>query len=101
VFRSLEYGKDKIQLIVNRHDKGGEIRLKDLEGAFDAEIGITMPNHYDAAARSVNQGVPVIQLAPASPLSLALVELARSLSGEVAQAPQSGGWLSKLRPRKA
>ncbi|SEO20678.1 pilus assembly protein CpaE [Duganella sp. CF517] len=101
VFRSLEYGKDKISVIVNRHDKGGEIKLKDLEGAFDTDVSITMPNHYDAAARSVNQGVPVIQLAPASPLSVALVELARKLSGEAAPEQQGGGWLSKLRPRKA
>jgi pilus assembly protein CpaE len=101
VFRSLEYGKDKIQLIVNRHDKGGEIRLKDLEGAFDAEVNITMPNHYDAAARSVNQGVPVIQLSPASPLSLALVALAQRLSGETAPPRQTGGWLAKLRAPKS
>ncbi|MYM75072.1 AAA family ATPase [Duganella sp. FT134W] len=99
VFRSLEYGKEKIHMIVNRHDKGGEIRLKDLEGAFDTEVSITIPNHYDAAAASVNQGVPVIQLAPTSPLSAALVNLASKLSGEQV-VEQSGGWLSKLRQRK-
>ena len=30
---------DGSKLIVNRHDKNSEIRLKDLESAFDAEIG--------------------------------------------------------------
>lgn len=101
VFRSLEYGKDKIHLIVNRHDKGGEIRLKDLEGAFDAEVSITIPNHYDAAAGSVNQGVPVLQLSPTSPLSAALVDLASKLSGETVAEPAGTSWLSKLLPRKA
>jgi pilus assembly protein CpaE len=100
VFRSLEYGKEKIQLIVNRHDKNSEIRLKDLESAFDAEIAFTMPNNYDAAAASVNQGVPVLQLAPTAPLSQALAELARKLSGEAAPVQQSGGWLGKLGLRK-
>jgi len=101
VFRSLEYGKDKVHLIVNRHDKGGEIRLKDLESAFDTDITITMPNHYDAAAASVNQGVPVLQLKPDSPLSAALAAFARTLSGEAAPTQQSAGWLGKLLPRKA
>jgi pilus assembly protein CpaE len=99
VFRSLEYGKEKIQLIVNRHDKHSEIRLKDLESAFDAEIAFTIPNNYDSAAASVNQGVPVLQLEPNAPLSQSLAELARKLSGEAAPAPQ-GGWLGKLMARK-
>ncbi|MET0323184.1 MAG: AAA family ATPase [Duganella sp.] len=100
VFRSLEYGKDKVQLIVNRHDKGGEIRLKDLESAFDSEIGITIPNHYDAAAASVNQGVPVLKLSPASPLSTGLADFARKLTGEAAPAQQGGGFLGRLMARK-
>lgn len=100
VFRSLEYGKEKIQLIVNRHDKNSEIRLKDLESAFDAEIAFTIPNNYDAAAASVNQGVPVLQLAPTAPLSQSLAELARKLTGEAAPVQQGGGWLGKLGLRK-
>ncbi|WP_432380568.1 AAA family ATPase [Duganella sp. P38] len=99
VFRSLEYGKEKIQLIVNRHDRNSEIRLKDLESAFDAEIAFTIPNNYDAAAASVNQGVPVLQLSPNAPISQSLAELARKLSGEAAP-QQQGGWLARLRARK-
>lgn len=99
VFRSLEYGKEKIQLIVNRHDKNSEIRLKDLESAFDAEIAFTIPNNYDSAAASVNQGVPVLQLEPSAPISQSLAELARKLSGEAAPV-QQGSWLTRLRARK-
>ncbi|MBV7537174.1 AAA family ATPase [Duganella sp. sic0402] len=100
VFRSLEYPKEKIQLIVNRHDKNSEIRLKDLESAFDAEISFTIPNNYDAAAASVNQGVPVLQLSPNAPISQSLAELARKLSGEAAPVQQGGSWLGKLKLRK-
>src|SRR5471032_3181642 len=102
MFRSLDYGKDKLHLIVNRHDRGGEIRLQDLETAFDTDIMKTIPNHYDAAAASVNQGVPVMQLVPASPISKALAEFAATLSGEAAPvAASSGGWLSRLRARSS
>lgn len=100
VFRSLEYGRDKVQLIVNRHDKHSEIRLKDLESAFEADIGFTIPNNYDAAAASVNQGVPVLQLSPQAPISQALAALARQLSGERAPTQQRG-WLERLRARPA
>ncbi len=84
VFRNLEYGNDKVELIVNRHDNNSDIRLKDLEEAFDTTHLRTMPNHYDAAARSVNQGVPVTRLAPDSQLSMALMTMARGLTGEAA-----------------
>lgn len=84
VFRSLEYSKSKVELIVNRHDKNSDIRLKDLEEAFDTPNLRTMPNHYDAAAKSVNQGVPITQLAPDSPLSIGLQDMARELTGAAA-----------------
>ncbi|QBE62215.1 AAA family ATPase [Pseudoduganella lutea] len=100
VFRNLDYGKDKIELIVNRHDKNSDIRLKDLEDAFETNVLRTMPNHYDAAAKSVNQGVPVTRLVPDSPLSAALEDMARGLTGE-ATPQQAGSLISRLFGRRA
>jgi len=100
VFRNLDYGKDKVELIVNRHDKNSDIRMKDLEAAFDTTTLRTVPNHYDAAAKSVNQGVPVTRLAPDSPLSAALMDMARGLTGEAAPAP-SASLVSRLFNRRA
>lgn len=100
VFRNLDYGKDKVELIVNRHDKNGDIRLKDLEEAFDMPQLRTMPNHYDAAAKSVNQGVPVMRLVPDSPLSGALQQMARDLTGEAAPQP-TASLVSRFLKRRA
>ncbi|GGX97565.1 AAA family ATPase [Massilia dura] len=100
VFRNLDYGKDKVELIVNRHDRNSDIQLKDLEEAFDTPILRTMPNHYDAAAKSVNQGVPVTRLAPDSPLSIALEDMARDLTGAAAPR-QAAGLMSRLFGRRA
>ena len=94
VFRALDYRKDKIHLIVNRHDKNGEIRLLDLEAACGTSVFWTIPNHYEAAAASVNQGVPILKLAKSSPISKSLQELARSLSGEANQT--APGWFSRV-----
>jgi len=99
VFRNLEYGSDKVELIVNRHDNNSDIRLKDLEEAFDTTQLRTMPNHYDAAAKSVNQGVPVTRLAPDSQLSMALMAMARGLTGEVAPV-QGAGLMARLFKRR-
>ncbi len=71
-FRALDYPNDKIHLIVNRHEDGGQIRLHDLEAAVGTHAYRTIPNHYDAAAASVNQGVPILKLARTSPISRSL-----------------------------
>jgi pilus assembly protein CpaE len=97
VFRSLDYRKDKVQLIVNRHEKNGDIKLRDVEAAFGATDIRTIPNHYDAAAASVNQGVPVLKLAKSSPISKALQDFTESLCPEEASA--SSGWLSRVLKR--
>jgi pilus assembly protein CpaE len=101
VFRNLDYGKDKIELIVNRHDKNSDIRMADLEEAFDTRHLRTMPNNYEAAAKSVNQGVPVTRLAPDSPLSAALLEMARELTGGQAPVAASAGLVARLFKRRA
>jgi pilus assembly protein CpaE len=95
VFHSLDYPLHKISLIVNRHHKSGQIRLTDLEGAYGTRIHLTMPNHYESAAASVNQGVPIQKLDPASPLSKALGEMARELAGPAGSEARAG-WLTKL-----
>jgi len=97
VFRSLDYRKDKIHLIVNRHTNSGDIRLRDCEQAYGMEMFRTIPNHYEAAAASVNQGVPILQLQRASPVSKALQDLARTLAGE--SGTDSRGWLSRILQR--
>lgn len=99
VFRSLDYRKGKIHLIVNRYEKSGEIRLRDLQTAYGASIFRTVPNHYEAAAASVNQGVPILKLARSSPISKTLQEFARSLAGHAAAESSQGwsqGWFSRV-----
>lgn len=94
VFRSLDYPKDKIHLIVNRYEKSCEIRLKDLQAAYGTDVFRTIPNHYEEAAASVNQGIPILKLAKTSPISKSLQQFARWLAGDSVQASQ--GWLSRV-----
>jgi len=97
VFRSLDYAQEKIHLIVNRYSNTGDIRLSDCEQAYGTQIFRTIPNHYEAVAASVNQGVPILQLARSSPVSKALHELARTLAGDTAA--EHKGWLARMLQR--
>jgi pilus assembly protein CpaE len=94
VLRSLGYPKSKINLIVNRYEKGGEITLTDLETSTGASVYKTIPNSYRAVATSVNQGVSIIKLARNDPVSRSLNELVLSVAPAAARA--ESGWLSKM-----
>ena len=99
VFRSLGYPPAKVQVIVNRHEKKAQIKLADLEKACATPVWRQVPNHYETAAASVNQGIPVLKLAPKSPISKALAALARGIAGDAAPAP--AGWLARLLKKPA
>ncbi|HKX41595.1 MAG TPA: AAA family ATPase [Burkholderiaceae bacterium] len=95
VFRSLDYPAKKIHWIVNRHQKDNQFTLDDLKKTLDIEQVITLPNHYDAAAAAVNQGVPVERIAPNSTIARSLRDLADHIAPP-AGGKARGGWLSGL-----
>ncbi|WP_432381025.1 AAA family ATPase [Duganella sp. P38] len=75
IFRSLGYPNERTCLIVNRYEKGGKLRLTDLEQALGADVLHTVPNDYLSATDSVNQGIPVLQLSRSSAVARSLAEL--------------------------
>jgi pilus assembly protein CpaE len=94
VFRSLDYPARKIHWVVNRYRKDDQFSLEDLKRTLEIDAVITLPNHYEAVAASVNQGVPVERVAPNSSIARGLRELADA----IAPAPvgRRAGWLSGL-----
>jgi len=99
IFRSLDYPRSKIQLIVNRYEKGGELSLQDLEGAIDEKVSHVVPNSYVAAAASVNLGIPIVKGNRGNPISKLLLEMGREFVP--ADVPvESGGWLSRMLSRQ-
>jgi pilus assembly protein CpaE len=93
VLRSLGYPKSKINLIVNRCGKGGEITLADVENTLGTPVFKAFPNSYRAVAASVNQGVPIVKLARHDPVSISLNELSRAIAPQGVRT--AGGWLSR------
>jgi pilus assembly protein CpaE len=75
IFRSLGYPRDKTNLIVNRYENRGKLRLADLENALDKGARHTIPNNFEAVSDSVNQGIPILQLSRNSSVSKALIAM--------------------------
>ncbi len=94
VFRSLGYPQDKVELLVNRFWKNGEIGLEDLRASLGISRMRTVPNGYKEVAKAINEGVPLATVAKSSPVLKAIAELAQSLlpKPDLAQ----GGLLSRL-----
>jgi pilus assembly protein CpaE len=84
-FRSLNYAKEKIRLIVNRYDKKDEIGLDDLKRTLGVPPFKAVPNSYDAVATSVNQGRPLASFARNNAVTKALQEIAQQLATPPAQ----------------
>jgi pilus assembly protein CpaE len=94
IFRSLGYSLDNIRLIVNRYEKGGKLRLQDLHSALGAEVLHTVPNDYVAVTDSVNQGVPVLQLARGSAAARSLADFVEMVTAR--RVPESKGLFDRL-----
>lgn len=96
---------DRIQLVVNRYDKTGSVRLSDIREALGVEDIITLPSDFKRVNNSVNLGSPLIDSAPGAPITHGMKELACSLrSGEEALATRKRGpkffqWVQPSRNR--
>lgn len=94
IFRSLGYPAEQTRLIVNRYEKGGKLRLQDLQNALGADVLHTVPNDYVAASDSVNQGVPVLELSRTSPVARSLADLVEVVTAR--RAPENKGLFDRL-----
>ena len=97
MFRSLEYPQGKIKLLLNRYEKGGEIRLDDVERTLNMQVFKTLPNSFKSVAASVNQGIPISKLAQGDPVTKGLQELAHLMASE---GEADSGWWNSLLKRK-
>lgn len=95
-FRALGYGPEKIHLIINRYEAEPDITLKDIQQALGMQVYRTVPNSYRHVAASVNQGVPIVKLAPRDSVSRTLMEMA-AMQNQTTLEAQPKGWLSGLR----
>jgi pilus assembly protein CpaE len=81
IFRSLGYPRDKARLIVNRFEKSSKVRLSDLESTLGTSVAHTIPNDYQAATDSINQGIPILNLYRNNPVTKGLISIVDQTAG--------------------
>ena len=93
IFRSLEYANEKIELLVNRFDKGGEIGTPELRKSLGGVGQRLIPDAAKEVAAAVNRGVPLAKLARNSAVVRGLAELGTAL---LPQQDEQRGLLQRL-----
>lgn len=82
VYRSLDYGTEKICPILNRVERSpGDLTEADADKLLAYKIFTTVPNHYKSVTASVNQGIPIQRLDKTSPVARSLQLLADEIAG--------------------
>ena len=81
----LGIASNRLIVVINRFEKRGEVTLKDFTEALPGLRVETLPNDYRHVAESINLGIPLLDLAPGSPLCKALKTLVELLSMSAAQ----------------
>jgi pilus assembly protein CpaE len=79
VFRSLGYEAEKVELIVNRHERGTTIGLDEIERTLGGVTLLTVPNSYKEVSASINQGNALVEDARSNAVARSLAEMALSL----------------------
>jgi pilus assembly protein CpaE len=87
---SLGYARDKLRVIVNRWEKGGEITSVDVQKALGTPVDLEVPNSFAAVAHAINHGIPILKSAPRDAVSKALLTLADRLAPQ--EAARKRGW---------
>jgi pilus assembly protein CpaE len=80
VFNSLGYPADKIEVIVNRFEKGGAISLADIQRALGTPNMRTVPNSFKEVNASINQGEALAKVTRANAVAKNLADFALSLN---------------------
>ena len=79
LFKMLGYRKEKIRVIVNRHETN-TITVEEIERSLGQTVAHLVPNNFDVVNESINQGVPVLKLARSSNVTKALVGIINAFS---------------------
>ena len=91
LLRELGYPQDKLELVINRVEKGGDLTPTDVRRTLDFQSAREIPNSYANVAYAINHGVPLLRHAPRDPVARFLVAWAEEWAPSVQ--PVRAGWL--------
>jgi pilus assembly protein CpaE len=93
VFKSLGYPSEKIELIVNRFERGGAIAIDQIRRSLDPFKLNTVANSFKDVNASINHGEPLVKSGRSSAVSKNIAEIASALNP---RRDESSGLLDRL-----
>ena len=72
--------RESIKVVLNRNMKKGEISYKDAETGIGRELYWAIPNDFRATMTAINNGKPLLEIAPKAAITKSIQDLAKSLS---------------------
>lgn len=94
IFEKFGYVEEKFKIVINRYNsKYEEVDLSKAEKILPYPVAFTFANEYMTASRSLNTGIPVVELDRKSPLTKQFFEFARLLTEgfDTRTRPKEGG----------
>jgi len=76
----LKYPSYKIKVVLNKVDSRNEIKPRDVEVTLNSKIYASIQADYRLVASSMNQGIPVVTLAPRAKISRGFDELVSKIN---------------------
>ena len=77
IMESLNYGQDKVKVVLNRADTNADIDIREVEASLQYKFSASIPSDGKVVVTSVNRGEPFVISHPGTPVSHSLYELAR------------------------
>ncbi len=74
IFGTLGYRREKVHLLLNRFESSAPLSSGEIERILDLGVDSRIPNNFEVANDSINQGVPVLQLARNSTIAKSLTD---------------------------
>jgi pilus assembly protein CpaE len=106
LLKRLGHAAGKIRVVVNRMDKNAPVQGRQISDFLHRSHDLSIPNDYPTASTCVNEGRPLWEVAPKSPLRVAFDRLADATctwcgvgGSEDAEPRKSGGLRSLWRRR--
>jgi pilus assembly protein CpaE len=87
----LGHARDKIELVINRVGKGGDITPADTRKTLGYAQSRDIPNGYANVSFAINHGLPILRHAPRDPVARAITAWADEIAPK--QASAARGWL--------
>ncbi len=72
IFGTLGYRREKVRLLLNRFESSAPLSTSEIERILDLTVDSRIPNNFEVANDSINQGVPVLELARNSTIAKSL-----------------------------